>query len=143
MRLYLDTNILIFMWNGELDCIDSDTFALLKGYENILYTSTVCVQELIHLCQIGKISSNNKRVSSPIKAEEVLKWLESTAVNIVSVNKSHLQKYALLPLFDNHRDPNDRLIIAQAISDKISLVSSDRKFEQYKKNGLKMIFNNR
>lgn len=49
----------------------------------------------------------------------------------------------MLPMYENHRDPNDRLIIAQAMSDKISLVSSDRKFEQYTKYGLDFIFNRR
>jgi len=97
MRLYLDTNILIFMWKGEADCIDRDTFTLLKDYGNSFYSSTVCVHEL----------------------------------------------YAMLPMYENHRDPNDRLIIAQAMSDKISLGSSDRKFEQYTKYGLDFIFNRR
>ena len=39
--------------------------------------------------------------------------------------------------------PNDRLIIAQAISDKIALVSSDRKFYMYEKYGLEFVFNRR
>ena len=51
--------------------------------------------------------------------------------------------YSTLPLFDEHRDPNDRLIIAQAISDKIALVSSDRKFDMYEKYGLEFVFNRR
>lgn len=38
---------------------------------------------------------------------------------------------------------NDRLIIGQAISDKVLLVSSDHKFERYVKYGLNFIFNKR
>lgn len=46
-------------------------------------------------------------------------------------------------LYDDHRDPNDRLIIAQAISDQIPLISSDRKFSRYERYGLDFIFNER
>lgn len=48
-----------------------------------------------------------------------------------------------LPFFDDHKAPNDRLIIGQAISDKTILISSDHKFERYVKYGLNFIFNKR
>ena len=38
---------------------------------------------------------------------------------------------------------NDRIIIAQAITDRVHLVSSDHKFAQYENQGLKFIFNKR
>ena len=44
---------------------------------------------------------------------------------------------------NDHRDPNDRLVIAQAISDKTALISSDHKFSLYEKNGLDFVFNER
>ena len=43
----------------------------------------------------------------------------------------------------DHRDPFDRMIIAQAISDKATLVSSDLKFQWYSKYGLHTILNER
>ncbi len=46
-------------------------------------------------------------------------------------------------MFDDHRDPNDRLIVAQAISDRVPLISSDRKFERYRNYGLDFMFNER
>lgn len=55
----------------------------------------------------------------------------------------HIDTLAALPIYDDHRDPNDRMIIAQAISDKIPLVSSDRKFIRYERYGLDFIFNER
>ena len=44
---------------------------------------------------------------------------------------------------NDHRDPNDRLIIAQAISDRATLISSDRKFDRYERYGLQFMFNKR
>ena len=100
----------------------------------MLFTSTVCVQELIHLCQTGKIKQS---------ADKVVSDLDNAGINIEQVTERHLKSFASLPLFDDHRDPNDRLIIAQAIADRIPIVSSDRKFSRYERYGLDFIFNER
>ena len=63
MRYYLDTNILIFslFGSGKSD-LSTDTLDVLADYSTVKLTSTVCVHELIHLCQIGKITKpNNKK----------------------------------------------------------------------------------
>ena len=117
MRLYLDTNILVFLW-GDRQSINRDVLGMIFDYSNTLYTSTTCVHELIHLFQIGKIS-----------------------IKILPISEKNLQEYASLPFIKDHRDPFDRLIIAQAISDKATLISSDLKFQWYEKFGLKFIQN--
>ncbi len=68
---------------------------------------------------------------------------ESISIKVVPVDKEHLKKFAELPLYDDHKDPGDRIIIAQAIADHVSLVSSDRKFNRYEKNSLKFLYNER
>lgn len=128
MRVYLDTNILAFLLldNGE---VSDDVQVILDDYDNALMTSVVCADELIHLCQIGKIPVNKKGIIKSPK--DITEWLEGNGIQIVGVNKNHLDVVAGLHLYDDHRDPNDRLIIAQAISDKIPLISSDHKFIRY------------
>lgn len=64
-------------------------------------------------------------------------------MNIATVSKKHLQQVAVLPMYEKHRDPNDRLIIAQALSDRTALISSDQKFSLYERDGLELIFNKR
>ena len=49
----------------------------------------------------------------------------------------------MLHILGDHRDPNDRLIIAQGISDNIPLISSDLKLSRYEKYGLDFILNER
>ncbi len=71
------------------------------------------------------------------------RWLADLGIDIVPVTVRHLHQLARLPLSDDHRDPNDRLIIAQAISDRTPLVSSDRKFYKYERYGLELVFNER
>lgn len=137
MRYYLDTNILIFFFIHP-DEIDKDVLRIIDDCGNLLYTSTVCVHEMMHLYQIGKLKS--KRIGC---TSDILPLIEQAGIKIVPVDKKHLDTYARLPLYDGHSDPNDRLIIAQAISDKIPIISSDLKFSLYSKNKLNFIRNKR
>ena len=57
------------------------------------------------------------------------------------VTKEHLRTLSKLEIVEGHNDPNDRLIIAQATTEKIPLISSDTKFPKYRKFGLVFIFN--
>lgn len=140
MRIYLDTNILIFFL-FQPDDLSPDVSNLLLDYTNILLTSTVCVDELIHLCQIGKINYGGKK--NVVSARDIVTTIEDANINIATVSKKHLQQVAVLPMYKKHRDPNDRLIIAQALSDRTALISSDQKFSLYERDGLELIFNKR
>lgn len=142
MKVYLDTNMLYFLLLKNNEDISPAVNSILSDYQTVLCTSAVCVHELIHLCHIGKVPVGKKK-SALKKAHDVLTWLNDMNIEIVAVTEKHLQEYADLPFYDDHKDPNDRLIIGQAISDKVLLVSSDHKFERYVKYGLNFIFNKR
>lgn len=142
MRLYLDTNILTyFLYNREE--LSEDVGMMLFDYGNSLLTSTVCVHELIHLVQIDKVQRLEKGKRKPISPENIVDSISDAGIGITPVAKPHLSELASLPLYDDHRDPNDRLIIAQAIADRIPLISSDRKFSRYGRYGLEFIYNER
>ena len=141
MRLYLDTNILVFLL-GDHQSLDRDVLGMIFDYSNTLYTSSTCVHELIHLFQIGKVCWR-KQDGKPFQAEDILEGLSSMMIKILPISEKNFQTYALLPFIKDHRDPFDRLIIAQAISDKATLVSSDLKFQWYEKYGLDFIQNKR
>jgi PIN domain nuclease of toxin-antitoxin system len=57
------------------------------------------------------------------------------------IKKEHLLTFADLEPAKDHGDPFDRMIVAHAITEKIPLISSDRKMQSYKKQGLDFIFN--
>lgn len=142
MKVFFDTNILCFYFQKNKDDICPVVRSLMEDYACNLQTSSVCVQEFMHLCHLGKIWSDKKKHMAA-DATEVLPWLEEMGIKIVSVDKRHLDAYASLPMLDGHSDPFDRLIVAQAIVDKTPLVSSDHKFKLYEKHGLQLIFNKR
>lgn len=101
MRFYLDTNILIYLLRAERDELCPDVLSVISNYESIMLTSTVCVQELIHLFQIGKITLSKRNRDTDLA--KVPKWLDDLGIRIVSVGVPHLQRLAELPMFDDHR----------------------------------------
>ncbi len=93
MRVYLDTNILAFLLLDNSK-ISDDVQEILADYDNVLMTSAVCVDELIHLCQIGKIPISKK---SPVRSpSEITKWIEDNGIQIVEVKRKHLDEVACL-----------------------------------------------
>ena len=142
MRLYLDTNILVFYLYNR-DELSTDVKASLFDYSNTLLTSTVCVHELIHLVQIGKVQAMERGRHKSIDPLTVVDAVRDAGLGIEQVSEKHHSVFASLPLYDDHRDPADRLIIAQAIADRVALVSSDRKFSRYGRHGLHFVYNER
>ena len=143
MSVYLDTNILAFMVGQDRwTSIGDDVRGVIKDYDTLLLSSSVCFAELVHLIQIGKVripGQKDVRKASVL----ALKRLEELGVSMVPTTMEHIKTLMELPLYDDHRDPNDRLIIAQAMSDRVTLISSDRKFMRYGRYGLYFIFNER
>ncbi|MCD8292338.1 MAG: type II toxin-antitoxin system VapC family toxin [Prevotellaceae bacterium] len=116
------------MLTGDGDSIDRDTADMIADPENLLFTSTVCVQEIVHLRHIGKVLKRDKRLP-------IVDMVKDYGIEIVPINEKHLRTMDELPLGE-HRDPMDRLIIAQTIADRALLVSCDGAFDDYKSCGL-------
>ncbi len=132
MRLYLDTNILVFMLRRKEDDIDYETRNVIYDCANQLHTSVLCVGELMQL----EMRRQKKQKYKKTNYGTIIEWLKYNNIDIKYITEKHLQTYADLPLFDDHRDVIDRMIIAQAISDKATLISSDLKFSLYCGHGL-------
>lgn len=61
--------------------------------------------------------------------EEFMQSIRSSGFSTIDVTWDHVAALAVLPL--HHRDPFDRLLIAQAWSEGLSIVTADRQFERY------------
>jgi PIN domain nuclease of toxin-antitoxin system len=120
MRYYLDTNILIFVLIQDYDSISRDVEHILRDPSNRLYVSSVAVRELIHSYKTGDIKDADIQ-----SAKDLFYNIEASDIEIVPMNKHHLLKYAELESVSGHKDPNDHIIIAQAMADKIPIISSD------------------
>ena len=137
MRYLIDTNIFLFL-KTDADLIGRDIRPILNSYEDLLYISSVSVQELIHLYQTERLPKIDWK-----KAGDILASIKEAGISIAPVKEEHLKTFANLENVKGHNDPNDRVIISQAMTEKMPLISSDRKFEYYRKQGLNFIYNRR
>ena len=136
MRYLLDTNIIIFALGNEDHYIDRNVMKILSDVENTLYVSSYSVFEAMHLYQNGRIKSNFKTVNEFLKAINT-----GFSLKILHSKNEHFDTFAKLPEIKGHNDPIDRAIIAQSITEKIPLISSDEKFKLYRQ--LDFIFNDK
>ena len=136
MRYLIDANILLFML-GDKDRLVKKVKDIVEDYNSRKYVSAESVKEIIHLRQSGKFSSKKQMFIGNIVdfIIDELDW------EIKPIKQEHLRTLEKIPILHNHKDPSDRMIIAQAITEKITLISSDKMFSHYKKFGLELIFN--
>ena len=137
---YLDTNIIVYyLFDKNIDDnLDSKVLELLSDSSIFFYASYVAIKEVIHLLKQERIKLSNQQ-----KDKTILNLLNEACIIILPVTKEHLVVYETLYYAQGHNDPNDMLMIAQSISDKIPIISSDRKFKYYESQGLQLLFNKR
>ena len=138
MRLLLDTNIYVFMVNDR-QSLTKDVSELIEDPENLKYLSIVSLQELITAFRTKKLLSNIWKS----EAEMISFVLNDPSVEIDNTDINVIRTLAALQVNEaqDHKDPFDHIIISQAISHRMTLVSSDTKFAFYRKKGLRLIEN--
>jgi len=135
-RLMLDTCIVCDMLY-KAKKMDSKVFDMFDDYSCTLYASFETLRELIVLFNNKKIRSKQWK-----KAQDVINTVtDDLDIKILPLRKEVADTYANLVLNDalNHYDPSDHIIISQAITEKIPLISSDLKFPFYREQGLDLI----
>lgn len=80
----------------------------------------------ILLGRLGDDSHLSAAVRAALENGENIVFVSAVALDITS---EHAHAVAELP--DHHRDPFDRMLIAQAASEKLTLVTADSRFESY------------
>ena len=140
MRILIDTQIFIFLVQ-DFSSLSREVVSLLSDYANTLHMSAESVKELI-------VAYNNKGLLTKKwkSAEEMVAAIEDEYyIKILPVSKEHMKTYSKLSInsIDGHKDPSDHVIISHAITNKIPLISSDRRFPYYTNQGLDLIFNER
>jgi PIN domain nuclease of toxin-antitoxin system len=120
---------------NEIDLFSNDIQRVFEDSENIIYVSSESLKEFVHLVQTGKII-----LKKNFRSLDIFDLIENTLGFYVKyITKEHLRTFTNLNLVEGHNDPSDRLIISQALTEKIPLISSDRKFPKYRKQGLELI----
>ena len=117
MKVILDThNFLWYIWGNTK--LPVETRKSIDDPNNQIFLSIGSLWEIAIKVNIGKLKINKPlQVLVPIK------------INVLPIRLNHLETLISLPL--HHRDPFDRIIISQAISEKLDVSSVDDNFRFY------------
>lgn len=126
MRLLLDTAILIWAVQSP-ERLTRRAAAALDSAENVVELSTVSLSEIAIKTSLGKLR---------FSAANLREALEDLDIRILPYRADHA--FLLFELPVHHKDPFDRQIIAQALSEQIPVITPDEKFGLYK--GLKILW---
>ena len=118
----LDTCVAIWYFQGS-DRISADLVELLRNPRNDLCLSDVSVLEIVIKHRLGKLPLPKppSRIILPLARKH---WMESLPLTTDAI-------FALERLPDLHRDPFDRLLIGQALTRRLELVTPDPLIRQY------------
>lgn len=121
MKYLLDTHA--FMWmDSEPEKLSAHVQQLCQDTENTLMLSVVSIWEMQIKNQLGKL-----RLNLPLA--EIVREQQENGIEILPVEAAHI--FALESLPNLHKDPFDRLLVAQAIAEDMILISADPLIQQY------------
>nr|AGS52401.1 hypothetical protein [uncultured bacterium contig00085] len=135
MRYLIDTNIFLF-YVQEKDRLSKDIFELLQDSSNTINISSRSIEEIVHLLRVGKIEVPRWKETKDIFAN-----IDDLGFSVDYFKKEHILTLGKLETLSDHKDPVDHAIMAHAITNKTTLISSDGKMRFYKNQGLKFIWN--
>lgn len=122
MKLLLDTHCWLW-WLSEPQKLTPSMQQAIANPENELFLSVASIWEIAIKVAIGKLT-----IPQPI-ARLVAQQLPIDGINTLDLRTIHALKIEELPV--HHQDPFDRILIAQAICENLTIITRDRKFAAY------------
>jgi PIN domain nuclease of toxin-antitoxin system len=119
MNLLLDTHVLLW-WLDDNTRLSARAKTAITNGENVVFVSAVTIWETRIKEALGKLKL-------PRNFRSVL---ETQPFIMLDISAEHAHAIAKLPA--HHRDPFDRMLIAQAQVERLTLITSDTRIKQYK-----------
>jgi PIN domain nuclease of toxin-antitoxin system len=117
MRVLLDTHLLLWALGSPLK-LSADTRKLVDTSE--VYVSAASIWEISIKAALGKLKAD---------AAEVLAAIQPAGLGLLPITGEHAARVARLP--SHHKDPFDRILIAQALTEPMILLTNDKTLERY------------
>jgi PIN domain nuclease of toxin-antitoxin system len=122
VTIILDTHTFLWFIAGDKK-LSAQARSLIEDPNNRVLLSIVSLWEIVVKASTGKLSLS--RSFADLIREDV----DGNGIEVLPTTLAHLETLSTLPLL--HRDPFDRLLIAQSISEGIPIVGTDMAFDQY------------
>lgn len=122
MRLLLDTHALLWWLDGD-ERLSLTARSLIGDEQTIVFVSAASAWEISTKVRIGKLPGAAE------VAEQFREVIDQQNFEGLSISVQHARLAGLIP--GNHRDPFDRMLIAQAQLEGLPLVSIEQLFDQF------------
>jgi PIN domain nuclease of toxin-antitoxin system len=129
----IDSHVLLWLVDGSRP-IPDPAIGVLRSEDSDLYFSVVGVAELCIKSGLGKLSLPQAVERDP--QDGFARILDANDVEPLALTLAHAASLRNLPR--HHGDPFDRLMIAQAMAEDLTLVTHDRAFAAY--DGLRVLW---
>ncbi len=121
MRLLLDTHAFIW-WDSDPAQLSAPALAALRDPANEVWLSVASVWEMVIKAQLGKLTLR-------LSLADIVKQQQANGLRVLPVDLAHALAVEGLPPI--HKDPFDRVLIAQANIEGAELVSTDQVVRHY------------
>ncbi len=122
MNLLLDTHTLIWFLNGNETSLSIKAKQLIAEPANRSYVSVASLWEMAIKIRLGSLSFEPGY-------DNLLTLLEQNGFNFLPITFQHTRQLLTLPM--HHRDPFDRILIAQSMVENLLFLSADTTIHQY------------
>ena len=126
MRLLLDTHIFVWAKTAERPLKPGVADAIVDP-DNEVVVSLVSAWELCIKSAVGKLGGDSALLIGSQEQFEVV--LNDSGFGLLQIRPEHIFK--TLQLAMHHRDPFDRLIVAQALTERMTLITADTQLASY------------
>lgn len=121
MSVLIDTHAVIWF-------ITDDSQLVPESRKIIEDPSNVCMVSIASLWEIG-IKNSLGKLELKTDLRHIFEIIEQSGFSLLPITPDHILENAALPY--HHRDPFDRLIIAQAMHEGMTVVTKDKEFKKY------------
>ncbi len=122
MRYLLDTHTFLW-WDTRSSRLSRHVFDLISDRSNVLWLSMASVWKIQIKHQLARLE-----LSAPL--EEIIRIQQrENGINLLPIDLSHVLGLSDLP--HHHKDPFDRLLVAQAMAENLVVLSHDPQFARY------------
>ena len=122
MDLILDTHALIWFFNGD-NLLSEKARRLIEDPKNRKFVSIISLWEI-------SIKIGIKKLEFDGGTKEIAYLINQNEFEILPIAIRHIVNYETLSLI--HRDPFDRILVAQAQADKMTIITIDENIKKYK-----------
>ena len=121
-RYLLDTHAAMWFFNGD-NSLSETADKIIRDISNPVYLSIASAWELAIKIAIGKLGFKGQTAG-------FIRLAEANKITLLPIKTDHLSALETLPMI--HRDPFDRLLIATALAEEMTLITADENIAHYK-----------